>query len=129
MPITVAERHQSRKAGDDWREYGYIVTGTDSEVDALNAVPGPSYISIPSPAGPLYPPMILVRSVSVEQQIDGPNPDLHTWYADVRYENKSSSNDNNNNNADLNYSISVTAHTANVKVAIEQGCSRDMLFN
>jgi len=119
MPITVEERHQSRKAGDDWREYGYIVTGTDDEVAALNAVPGPAYISLPNPFEPLFPPLILTRSVSVEQQIDGPDPDQHTWYAAVRYENKSNNNDNNNT-ADLNYSISVTAHTANVKVALEQ---------
>jgi hypothetical protein len=43
MPITVEERHQSRKAGDDWREYGYIVTGTDSEDVALAAAPGDYY--------------------------------------------------------------------------------------
>jgi hypothetical protein len=121
MPITVQERHQSRKAGDDWREFAYIVTGTDSEVEALNAVPGAQYISIPHPEGSLYLPLVLARSVTVEQQIDGPNKDLHTWYATVRYETQSSgNNENNNTGGDLNYSISVTAHTANVKVAIEQ---------
>ena len=119
MPVTVEERHQSRKAGDDWREYGYIVTGTDSEVAALNAVPGEQYISVPNPKGPSYLPLILMRSVTVEQQIDGPNVNHHTWYATARYEEQSTNNDNNTS-SDLNYSISVTAHTANVKVAIEQ---------
>ena len=119
MPIAVAERHQSRKAGDDWREYGYIVTGTDDEVAALNAVPGDAYISVPNSASPMFPPLILTRSVSVEQQIDGPDPDHHTWYAAVRYEHKPGSN-TDPTGPDLNYSISVTAHTANVKVALEQ---------
>ena len=119
MPITVEERHQSRKAGDDWREYGYIVTGTDDEVAALNAVPGEQYISVSNPASPLYPPLVLTRSVTVEEQVDGPNPDLHTWYATVRYEHQTGNN-NNPTSPDLNYSISVTAHTANVKVALEQ---------
>jgi len=116
MAITVDERHQSRKAGEDWREYGYIVTGTDDEVAALNAVPGPQYISVPNPKGSLYLPLVLAKSVTVEQQIDGPNINRHTWYATARYEE----NSNNDNTDDLNYSISVTAHTANVKVAIEQ---------
>ena len=119
MPITVEERHQSRKAGDDWREYGYLVTGTDDEVEALNAVPGSQYISVPNPKGPLFLPLILTRSVAVEQQIDGPDINQHTWYAAVRYEEKSGNNDNNSP-SDLNYSISVAAHTANVKVALEQ---------
>ena len=118
MPVTVEERHQSRKAGDDWREYAYIVTGAGDEVAALNSIPGEQYISVPNPAGPMYLPLVLARSVAVEQQIDGPNIDRHTWYATVRYE--ATSNNNDNNDGGLNYSISVTAHTANVKVAIEQ---------
>ena len=92
MSITVEERHQSRKAGDDWREYAYLVTGTDSEVAALNAVPGPQYISVPNPKGALFLPLVLTKTVSVEQQIDGPNINQHTWYATVRYEER---NDNN----------------------------------
>ena len=120
MAITVHERHQSRKAGSDWREYGYIVTGAANEVAALNAAPGDLFVTIPHPLAGGRDDLVLEKKVNIEQVIDGSNEDHHTWYATVRYEEKEKENNNNDDDDELNYSISITTHTANVKVAVEQ---------
>ena len=122
MPVTVVEAHQSRKIGPDWREYVYIVTGTDDELSAQNAASAQrlQYITIPNPNrnSPSDPLMITLRQrVTASQEIAGSDVDKHTWLATMRYEPMDAPDDDT---APLNYSISITANTANVKVALEQ---------
>ena len=121
MAVTVLEAHQSRKIGPDYREYVYVVTGTDNEEEAQNAAAAQrvQYLTIPNPYKKTDsdPDTIKLRQqVAVVQQIDGPNPDLHTWEATMRYEVE----DQIDENELLNYSISITTNTANVKVAYDQ---------
>ena len=120
MAVTVHERHQSRKAGPDWREYGYVVTGAADEVAALNAAPGDLFVTIPHPLGGERNDLVLEKKVNVEQVIDGSNEDHHTWYATVRYEEMEKDSNGGDEDDELNYSISIATHTANVKVAVDQ---------
>jgi len=86
MPITVSEKYDSRRAGPDWREYAYIVTGTDSEDVAMSVAPGSDFLTIsnpvvnPDPGGEAYLPMTLVKKTTAEQQVAGPDIEQHTWY-------------------------------------------------
>ena len=59
MAVTALEAHQSRKIGPDFREYVYIVTGTDDEVAAQNAAAATraQYITI----GFIYTNLITIR--------------------------------------------------------------------
>ena len=121
MPVTALEAHQSRKIGPDFREYVYIVTGTDDEVAAQNAAAAmrAQYITIPNPNRRTTsdPATIKLRQkVTANQEIDGSKTEQHTWIATMRYEPE----DQDDEEDPLNYSIAITTNTANVKVAIEQ---------
>ena len=121
MSITALEAHQSRKIGPDFREYVYIVTGTNDEVAAQNAAAATraQYITIPNPNWKTAddPATIKLRQrVTANQEIDGSDPNRHTWLATMRYEPEEEPDDDD----PLNYSIAITTNTANVKVAIEQ---------
>ena len=136
MPVTAIEAHQSRKIGADFREYTYVVTGTDDEVAAQNAVAAqrPQYLAIPNPNrlnASDQAVITLHQKVTAEQEIDGSDMGKHTWRAVMRYEpveKESEDDDDDYNNGGggsssldpLNYSISITTNTANVKVALEQ---------
>ena len=123
MPVTAIEAHQSRKIGLDFREYVYVVTGTDDEAAAMNAVAAmrDQYIAVPNPnrrASADTATITLRQRMTASQEIDGQNVDNHTWLATMRYEPDSEPNDDGDDV--LNYAIAITANTASVKAALEQ---------